>query len=73
MNVEREIEALRARWPDEFRDGARVGFLRRFNGAREAGGFPAGFHAWPLERKNAWYSGHNVGRLDRLRDSDGAR
>jgi hypothetical protein len=51
--AELEREALRSRWPDEFRDGARCGLLREYPGDRERGGYPRGFHQWPLERRNA--------------------
>lgn len=57
---------LRARWPDEFRDGARCAFLLTFEGPRESGGYPRGFHAWPPDRRNAWFAGFNVGFQDRL-------
>ena len=60
-----EVARLRDRWPNEFRDGARCGFLGRTDGARETGGYPSGFHGWPLDRRNAWFSGFNRGRLDR--------
>jgi hypothetical protein len=64
-------EAQRARlkssWPDEFRDGERCAFLRKFKGKRESGGFPLGFHTWPLERKNSWYCGYNIGLIERQR------
>jgi hypothetical protein len=65
--AERELTALRARWPTELRDGARYAFLRRFYGDREAGGYPFDFHTWPLDRRNAWFAGFNVGFHDRLR------
>jgi hypothetical protein len=67
MKAEQEIAALRECWGPEFRDGARCAFLKRFDGDREAGGYPRGFHAWPLERRNAWYAGYNQGHRDRLR------
>ena len=60
-------QAIRERWPDEFKDGARCAFLRRFDGRREAGGYPLGFHSWPLERRNAWFAGFNRGLCDRFR------
>jgi len=60
-----EIARLRDTWPAEFRDGARCGFLSRADGPREKGGYPLGFHGWPLDRRNAWFSGFNRGRLDR--------
>jgi hypothetical protein len=65
--TEPEIEALRSRWPAEVRDGARCGFLLSFDGDRERGGYPGGFHHWPLDRRNAWFAGFNVGFHDRLR------
>jgi hypothetical protein len=55
------------RWPQEFNDGARSAFLQRCNGPREKGGYPLGFHGWPLARRDAWFAGFNCGRLDRLR------
>ena len=60
-----EVARLRSTWPVEFRDGARCGFLPRADGPREKGGYPCGFCGWPLDRRNAWYSGFNLGRLDR--------
>ena len=67
MSEEREVARLRRRWSDEFRDGARCGFLLRFDGEREKGGYPRGFHLWPLERRNVWFAGFNRGFHDRLR------
>ncbi len=67
MNAEDEVARLRQRWPDEFRDGARCGFLSRFDGKREKGGYPRRFHVWPIERRNAWFAGLNIGFHDRLR------
>jgi hypothetical protein len=63
----RERQALRERLPDEFNDGARCASLQRFDGPREKGGYPLGFHSWPLQRRNAWFAGFNLGRCDRLR------
>jgi hypothetical protein len=54
-------------WPDEFSDGARCGFLKTFPGAREPGGYPLDFHRWPIERRNSWFAGFNLGFHDRLR------
>jgi hypothetical protein len=58
---------IRQRWPAEFDDGARSAFLRRSDGPREKGGYPLGFHGWPLARRDAWFAGFNLGRIDRLR------
>lgn len=65
--VEREREWLSARGPEEYRDGARCGFLQKYEGQREAGGYPIGFRDWPLERHNSWFAGYNLGRQDRHR------
>ena len=61
---------LRERWPTEYRDGARGAFLLRFEGDREPGGYPRGFHRWPLDRRNTWFAGFNRGYHDRLRVLD---
>jgi hypothetical protein len=62
-----ERARLKRAWPDEFADGERVAFLQRFAGERERGGYPRGFHGWPLERKNSWYCGCNFGLVERER------
>jgi hypothetical protein len=71
MRADGERVRLREAWPHEFRDGARCGFLRKFDGDREAGGYPLGFHQWPLDRRNAWFAGFNRGLIDRLRREAG--
>jgi hypothetical protein len=67
MTAVDDADRIRQRWPHEFRDAARCAFLHRFDGEREKGGYPAGFHLWPLERRNAWFAGSNRGFHDRLR------
>jgi hypothetical protein len=62
-----ELTALCEQWAVEYRDGARCAFLLRFAGERESGGYPRGFNRWPLERRNAWFAGINLGFHDRLR------
>jgi hypothetical protein len=64
--ISEECKPSQERFPVEFRDGARCGFLQRQEGPREPGGYPRGFHRWPLERRNAWFAGFNVGFHDRL-------
>jgi hypothetical protein len=61
-----EVKGFEPQSPDEYRDGARCAFLRRFDGVRQEGGYPPGFHHWPLERRNAWFAGFNRGYHDRL-------
>ena len=63
----KELTTLREQRQAEYRDGARCAFLLRFDGDREQGGYPRGFHAWSLERRNAWFAGFSVGFHDRLR------
>jgi hypothetical protein len=71
--AETERAAIRKQWAAEFDDGARCGFSQKFDGPRELGGYPKGFHAWPLARRNAWYAGFNKGNSDRRRsDEEGA-
>ena len=65
--TEFELATLGKQWPDEFRDGARCGFLREHKGPREPGGYPLGFKSWPLARRNAWFAGFNQGLHDRRR------
>ena len=62
-----ERARLKSAWQAEFADGERCGFLSRFEGKRERGGYPRGFHRWPLGRRNAWYCGFNFGLLERQR------
>jgi len=66
-SVADEVAGISRRWPNEFRQGARCGFLLRFDEEREKGGYPGGFHLWSLERRNVWFAGFNRGFQDRLR------
>jgi hypothetical protein len=54
-------------WPDEYADGARCAFHQRYLGERENGSYPKGFHGWPLDRRNAWFAGFNLGLIERQR------
>jgi hypothetical protein len=65
--AEAVLNRLREKWPPEFRDGARCGFTKGHEGPRDPGGYPQGFQRWPLERRNAWFAGFNVGSRDRSR------
>jgi hypothetical protein len=65
--AELALKRLQDKWPPEFRDGVRCGFLQKRDGVRDSGGYPPGFNHWPLERRNAWFAGFNVGLHDRLR------
>jgi hypothetical protein len=68
--AEAERQALHARFPELFDDGERMGFRGQPDpGEREPGGYPKGFHQLPLEARNAWFAGWNIGRSarDRIR------
>ena len=65
--TERKRAQLKDLRPAEFRDGARCAFTLKYPGEREPGGYPKGFLSWSLERRNAWFCGYYVGRVDRLR------
>jgi hypothetical protein len=67
-----ERDRLEGLWPDAFRDGVRAGY-GLFPAVHLPGGYPHGFHAWPLEKRNAYFAGFNVGFTDRRRRRDRAR
>ena len=67
-NAENERAAFREQWKTAFDDGVRCGFLQKFEGAREPGGYPKEFHDWPLARRNAWFAGFNKGSVERKKE-----
>ena len=63
--VHAERERIKRAYPDEFDDGAQRAFTSNKL-------YPPGFVTWPLERRNAWFAGYNVGYCDRKRlEGDG--
>jgi hypothetical protein len=64
---------LRRKWRNAFDDGARCAFLGEYPAEREPGGYPKGFHSWPLDKRNAWFAGFNLGLIDRARFEEEAR
>lgn len=58
--AERERQRIKRAYPEEFTDGAQRGFIGNPL-------YPSGFSSWPLERRNAWFAGWNVGYCDRKR------
>ena len=50
---------LKETFPKEFEDGVLCGLEVRHH----VGNYPRGFHKWPLDRRNAWFAGFNVGYL----------
>lgn len=69
MGTIRSLDSFRIRknYPREFADGENMGAGWEPGGDREKGGYPLGFHAWPLERRNAWFAGFNHGYAPRKR------
>jgi hypothetical protein len=65
MNAEAIRAHLKSKFPAEFRDGVRAAFLGKGDGQREPGDCPINFHGWPIEQRNAWYAGYNIGLLMR--------
>jgi hypothetical protein len=61
MSVLAEVARLEAAYPNEFRDGFKCGIGVNVQGARDPGGYPAGFRNWDLNRRNAWFAGANRG------------
>ena len=57
---------LKDKFPTEFADGERCALFQKSEGSREPGGYPKGFHQWPLARRNSWWAGYNLGRCERL-------
>jgi hypothetical protein len=63
QKVDAEVARLQARWPEEFQLGWRAGYLRKSDPPCDSAGYPRGLHEWPVDRKNAWWSGRNQGRI----------
>ena len=61
-----DLRYYRGRFPMEWDDGLKLGMGHGPAGQRERGDYPKGFHDWPLDRRNAWFAGFNVGRLIRV-------
>jgi hypothetical protein len=55
-----EREHIERAFPKEFADGRRRAFLRNKL-------YPRGFKAWPIDRRNAWFAGWNIGYVERKR------
>jgi hypothetical protein len=67
-DVQLERKRWRAAYPDDFDDGFAHGFFGRAQSDRDpsGGNYPLGFHAWSTNRKDAWFSGFNLGYVKRL-------
>jgi hypothetical protein len=58
--AQQERDRLKAAWPDAWRDGEHAG-PGDATGEPGGSGYPKGFHQWPLDQRNAWFAGFNVG------------
>jgi hypothetical protein len=68
-----EVARIEATFPAEFLDGFKIGLGAKVEGAREPGNYPAGFHGWPLVRRNAWFAGANRGLVERAEREKGGK
>jgi hypothetical protein len=66
-------EYLAQKFPPEYGDGFSVGLGEKSEGPREPGDYPKGLHKWPLERRNAWFAGVNIGPRAPRQASSGGR
>jgi hypothetical protein len=64
--VAEERALLRARWRSAWEHGAKRGF----EGEHAGGSYPQHFARWPLDQRNSWFCGFNVGFHDRMRLSE---
>jgi hypothetical protein len=58
----------REKFPQEVEHGFLSGFTGEFQQPCDAAGYPPGFHSWPLERRNAWWAGANLGYIEGRKD-----
>jgi hypothetical protein len=58
--AQEERERIRLAFPLEFADGVERAFA-------ENRLYPSGFSSWPLDKRNAWFAGYNLGYCHRLR------
>lgn len=65
-----EISRIESAFPAEFLDGFKTGLGVKME-TREPGNYPAGFHGWPLGRRNAWWCGANRGLIERDKRENG--
>jgi hypothetical protein len=67
LRAEARRAALCAKFPDEFEHGYRTGYLGENQPPCDAAGYMIGHHTWPLERKNSWFTGWNLGNVESAR------
>jgi hypothetical protein len=69
-----QAEQIRAelckRFPQEFEHGYRYGVTGEAQPPCDVAGYPIGFHhSWDIARQNSWYSGFNLGYVQRRADN----
>jgi hypothetical protein len=57
--------ALCGKFPAEFEHGYRTGYLGENQPPCDPAGYMIGHHTWPLDRRNAWFAGWNLGNVER--------
>jgi hypothetical protein len=65
MNAEQIRAELCAKFPAEFEAGYRYGLTGATQPPCDAAGYPIGFREWPLDRRNAWWAGFNLGHVEK--------
>jgi hypothetical protein len=57
------------RFPQEFARGYQYGLTGDPQPPCDVAGYPTGFHTWDIARQNSWYSGFNLGYVQRRADN----
>jgi hypothetical protein len=57
--------ALCEKYPAEFHHGYATGYVGDPQPPCDAAGYQPGFRTWPLDRRNAWFAGWNLGNVER--------
>ena len=57
-------DELFTKYPAEFRHGYLSGYTGENQPPCDAARYMVGHHTWPLERKNAWFAGWNLGNCE---------
>jgi hypothetical protein len=65
MTSEQIRAELCRQFPQEFEHGYRTGYLGENQPPCDAAGYMIGHHTWPLDRKNTWFAGFNLGHFER--------
>jgi hypothetical protein len=72
-NTATQIKRLADQWTKEFCLGYRFGFRGKANPPCDKADYPPEFHAWPLDRRNAWWCEFNQGLVEKHDRARGTR